>query len=247
MKNWIYGFFMAWGMFLAIPCPFPKWREEARPQMTACLPLVGGILGGLWALLAWGAQALACPKGLAALVLAVFPWLCTGFIHLDGFMDVCDAVLSRRDLAERQRILKDSHCGAFAAICMCLLSLAQWVVFSSADALALLPLAMLPVVTRGCAGLAVLSLKPMRSSQYARVCQKAVGARVFLCVLLTAALALPFVFNGWHGIACLAAAGVYWLAALSAKRQLGGMSGDVSGFALCLAELAGAAILCLWR
>lgn len=247
MKNWIYGFFMAWGMFLSIPCPFPKWREEARPQMIACLPLVGSILGGLWALLAWGARALSCPQEPAALVLAVFPWLCTGFIHLDGFMDVCDAVLSRRDLPERQRILKDSHCGAFAVICMCLLSLAQWVVFCSAEAPALLSLAMLPAVTRGCAGLAVLSLKPMQSSQYARSSAKPVGARVCLCVLLTAALALPLVFNGWRGTACLAAAGVYWLAALSAKRQLGGMSGDVSGFALCLAELAGAAVLCLWR
>ena len=238
---------MAWGMFLSIPCPFPKWREEARPQMIACLPLVGSILGGLWALLAWGARALGCPQEPAALVLAVFPWLCTGFIHLDGFMDVCDAVLSRRDLPERQRILKDSHCGAFAVICMCLLSLAQWVVFCSAEAPALLSLAMLPAVTRGCAGLAVLSLKPMQSSQYARSSAKPVGARVCLCVLLTAALALPLIFNGWRGTACLAAAGVYWLAALSAKRQLGGMSGDVSGFALCLAELAGAAVLCLWR
>ena len=54
MKNLIYGFFMAWGMFLAIPCPFPRWREEARVQMSACLPLIGGMLGGLWALLAWG-------------------------------------------------------------------------------------------------------------------------------------------------------------------------------------------------
>lgn len=247
MKKWIYGFFMAWGMFLSIPCPFPKWREEARTQMTACLPLVGGIVGGLWALLAWGAQALECPQGPASLVLAVFPWLCTGFIHLDGFMDVCDAVLSRRDLPERQRILKDSHCGAFAVICVCLLSLAQWVMFFSAKKPALLPLAMLPVVTRGCAGLAVLSLRPMQSSQYAKARTKSVSARVVLCVLLTAALALPFVFDGWCGVAGLAAAGVYWLAALSAKRQLGGMSGDVSGFALCLAEFAGAAILCLWR
>ena len=65
--------------------------------------------------------------------------------------------------------------------------------------------------------------------------------------LLTAALILPFVFCGWIGISSLAAAGVYWLAALSAKRQLGGISGDVSGFALCLGELAGAVILCLWR
>ena len=37
-------------------------------------------------------------------------------------MDVCDAVLSRRDLATRQKILKDSHCGAFAVICMVLLA-----------------------------------------------------------------------------------------------------------------------------
>ena len=87
----------------------------------------------------------------------------------------------------------------------------------------------------------------MQSSQYAKARTKSVSARVVLCILLTAALALPFVFDGWCGVAGLAAAGVYWLAALSAKRQLGGMSGDVSGFALCLAEFAGAAILCLWR
>ena len=31
--NWIYGFFMAWGMFLAIPCPARIWREEARRHM----------------------------------------------------------------------------------------------------------------------------------------------------------------------------------------------------------------------
>ena len=31
--------------------------------------------------------------------------------------------LSRRDLAMRQKILKDSHCGAFAVICMVLLAL----------------------------------------------------------------------------------------------------------------------------
>ena len=101
MKNLIYGFFMAWGMFLAIPCPFPRWREEARVQMSACLPLIGGMLGGLWALLAWGLGRLSCPPAVTALLLAAFPWLCSGFIHLDGFMDVCDAVLSRRDLEQR--------------------------------------------------------------------------------------------------------------------------------------------------
>lgn len=66
--------------------------------------------------------------------MAALPWLVTGFMHLDGYMDVCDAVLSRRELATRQRILKDSHCGAFAVIGMVLLALCQWSVFLSGSA-----------------------------------------------------------------------------------------------------------------
>lgn len=53
MSDWIYGFFMAWGMFLTIPCPKKIWRESARRKMLACLPLIGLIVGGIWALCAW--------------------------------------------------------------------------------------------------------------------------------------------------------------------------------------------------
>ena len=114
MSDWIYGFFMAWGMFLAIPCPKKIWSESARRRMLACLPLVGLIAGGVWALCAWLGGFL--PRPIGALLCAAAPWLVTGFLHLDGFMDVCDAVMSRRDMETRQRILKDSHCGAFAVI-----------------------------------------------------------------------------------------------------------------------------------
>ena len=89
-------------------------------------------------------------------------------MHLDGYMDVCDAVLSRRELATRQRILKDSHCGAFAVIGMVLLALCQWSVFLSGSAgESLWGLLLIPVATRACAGLAVLKLRPMGTSQYA--------------------------------------------------------------------------------
>ncbi len=106
MKDWFYAFFMAWGMFLAIPCPFPRWRESARGRMLMCLPLIGLVEGGLWALLVWLLAKLCLPEALGALCAAAFPWLVTGFLHLDGYMDVCDAVLSRRDLATRQKILE---------------------------------------------------------------------------------------------------------------------------------------------
>ena len=122
MRDWIYGFFMAWGMFLAIPCPKKIWSESARRKMLACLPLVGIVVGAVWALAAWLAGLL--PRPLGAALCAAAPWLTTGFLHLDGFMDVCDGILSRRDLETRRRILKDSHCGAFAVICMVLLAMA---------------------------------------------------------------------------------------------------------------------------
>ena len=155
MSEWIYGFFMAWGMFLAIPCPKKIWSESARRRMLACLPLVGLIAGGVWALCAWLGGFL--PRPIGALLCAAAPWLVTGFMHLDGFMDVCDAVMSRRDMETRQRILKDSHCGAFAVICMVLLALGQWSVFLSAEGIALWPLALVPVASRACAALATVS------------------------------------------------------------------------------------------
>ena len=114
MKLWIDGLFMAWGMFCAIPTPSHRWNEQARGHMTRCLPLIGCIIGAVWALAAWLLRG--APSALRAFCLAALPWVLSGFLHLDGFMDVCDAILSRRDLATRQRILKDSHCGAFAVI-----------------------------------------------------------------------------------------------------------------------------------
>ena len=113
---------MAWGMFLAIPCPFRRWDEAARGRMLGFLPLIGLIVGAIWAAAAHLCTALNLPSAVRALILCALPWLVTGFLHLDGFMDVCDAVLSRRDLETRQRILKDSHCGSFAVICMILLA-----------------------------------------------------------------------------------------------------------------------------
>ena len=92
MSEWLDGFSMAWGMFLAIPCPLRRWNEKAREKMLVCLPLVGLAVGGIWL----GLYLLlrhAAIGGLYAFLMAALPWLVTGFMHLDGYMDVCDAVV----------------------------------------------------------------------------------------------------------------------------------------------------------
>ena len=108
MKTQITAFFMAWGMFLSIPCPAKIWDEKARPWQLVYLPLVGLLVGAIWALAAYLTGLFGRLPAICAAILAALPFLLTGFIHLDGFMDCCDAILSRRDLATRQKILKDS-------------------------------------------------------------------------------------------------------------------------------------------
>lgn len=234
------GFFMAWGMFLAIPCPVRRWREEARRQMLSCLPLIGGIVGGLWVLIVLLTMSLPVP--VRAFLLAVWPWLCTGFLHLDGYMDVCDAVLSRRDLATRQKILKDSHCGAFAVIGVVLLALGQWSVCFDTAHITWLPLLCIPVASRSCAAIAVTKLRPMATSQYTAM-EKDISIPwlPILCLILT--MLLPILFFG--SFSALVTVLVYWLSAFMGFKQLDGMNGDISGFALTLAELFGIAALTL--
>lgn len=249
MKLWFYGFFMAWGMFLSIPCPWRKWDERARGRMLVCFTFVGCIIGGLMALALFILRKTACPSPVSALVLAALPWLLSGFIHLDGYMDVCDAVLSRRDLETKRKILKDPHCGAFGAICLTLAVVASWALYFASDVngIDMLSLALIPVSSRASAGLAMLLLPRMDSSQYAETEMRKAYLIVPLTVMLCAAAAIPVVLRGFNGLAPLAAAAGYWFFVWRGSKQLNGVSGDVSGFALTLGELIGVAVLTLVR
>ena len=53
---------------------------------------------------------------LAAGILLAVPIFITGGIHMDGFMDTCDARASYGDREKKLAILKDTHTGAFAVI-----------------------------------------------------------------------------------------------------------------------------------
>ena len=78
---------MAWGTYLAIPCPYKVWDDALRPWQIVCLPPVGLVVGGIWALCAGIFAKLGFTGFLAAAILAAVPFLVTGFFHLDGFLD----------------------------------------------------------------------------------------------------------------------------------------------------------------
>ena len=245
MKTYFHAFAMCQSMFCAIPFPGSLWDEKARDKMLLFLPLVGLEMGALWVFLAWLCSVLDLPVPVKGLVLAVYPYLVAGFIHLDGYMDVTDAVKSCRSLERRREILKDSHVGAFAVIGIVLLLLAQFACAASvpehADHRILL---FVPAVSRCGSSLAVTVLRPMHTSQYAA--QKKSGSHVVVLTAMTVLfVAAGFLLCGKYGFVLLGGLAGYGFALRKAYKSLEGMNGDISGYALTISELCAVAVLAI--
>ena len=207
---------MAWGCFSWIPCPYKGWHEESRTAMVAMLPLVGTGLG-LVTCLIWMAVSMLMPGGAGiaqpiltgAIVTAVY-FLMTGFIHLDGFMDVADAVMPRHPkMEERIRILKDPHTGSFAAISMALMFL---LFMASASALSApfglwqaLTFIVIVTTSRAMSAVQVIGFRPMGTSQYGNTefgsegsRRRAAPALVILALVLAAAVVVLLTVGSGH-------------------------------------------------
>ncbi|MDR1703685.1 MAG: adenosylcobinamide-GDP ribazoletransferase [Clostridiales bacterium] len=235
---------MSLGMFTAIPLPRNKWEESCVGLMIPSMPAAGAVIGLIWAGLAWVLLRAGAPSAITAAALSLAPFILTGFLHLDGYMDTCDAVLSRRPLEEKLRILKDPHTGAFAVIAVMALFIMQ---YASLDAITegiadIAAFAFIPVISRALSAMAVLCLKPMAQSGYARMFyEKSRTAHKIAVLVIIAISAVSFAL---HSALCgivifLAMTLAFILAVFPAYREFSGISGDITGFALVISELAG--------
>ena len=244
MKTYFHAFAMCQSMFCSIPAP-QIWDDNAKDKMLLFLPVVGLEIGGLWALLAWVCGALNLPVLVRGLILSAYPYIITGFIHLDGYMDVTDALKSWRSLERRREILKDSHVGSFAVIGIALLMIAQFAMLSSVpDHANPLVLTFVPAVSRCCSALAVTGLKPMSTSQYADQ-KKPKSHMVVLMVMLMVFLAVGFLLCEEYVFSLVGCLIGYGFALQQAYKSLEGMSGDISGYALTIGELCAVAVYSL--
>lgn len=245
MKEYLHAFAMCQSMFCAIPFPWDIWDEKARDKQLLFLPVVGLEIGLIWAVLGWISNFLGLPTLVRGLLLSVYPYLATGFLHLDGYMDVTDAVRSCRNLERRREILKDSHVGSFAVIGVVLLLLAQFALMASSPETAdFRILALIPVASRCGSALAVKTLPPMSTSQYAHQnTPKGHIAALFAMLVLT--LIAGFGICGKYGLVLVGGVAGYGLALRRGYRSLEGMNGDISGYALTISELCAVAVYAL--
>ena len=215
-------------------------------------PVVGLLLGLFLAcldlLMQWGYPLFTdvhrpFPAALSATILVVTLAALTRALHLDGFMDCCDALFGGFDRDRRLAILRDSHVGAFAvvgAISILLLKVAAIMALPPEGRFWILLL--FPCLSRW-GMLLVLEFFPYARSQGIGVPFQPAGgpkrsrflnpirsAPVQLLGGLVVATAATVAVAGPGGLALLAMATIAALAqAWWASRLLGGVTGDVYG------------------
>lgn len=268
--KYLRGFLMAWGNFCAVPCPYHKWHDESRKAMLSMLPIVGILLAAIVVAAWWILDLIGVPYILTGVLVTAIYFCSTGFIHMDGFMDCSDAILSRRpELSERQRILKASDVGAFAVISVMLMIL----VFA-ASMITLAEefniqragmLAGIMIISRSMAADSVLRKPAMKISQYADIGTSGAAADgaagepkttknktecfVLSLIAVLTIVILPQICNSgaenklmedlilYTPIVVVLAAAV--IAGKYARKQLGGMNGDIAGYMVVMSEMFG--------
>lgn len=244
---------LVFSMFSRLPTPKVEWKPENMRYMMAGFPLIGVVIGLL--LFAWGAvcRFFGFGTALTACGLTLLPIAVTGGIHLDGFCDTVDALSSHADPKRKCEILKDPHSGAFAIIglgayLLLYFSLCCELLLSN-KVLALLLCA--HFLSRVISAFSVVCLPCENGSgtlhSFADAAHKKVVCIVLLLMLLGCSAAM-LTLSPIGGALMLDSAAIcfLWLAHI-AKKEFGGMRGDLAGYFLQLCELISLVMIVMSR
>jgi adenosylcobinamide-GDP ribazoletransferase len=203
--------------------------------MLAFLPLVGAAVGGLAGAAGW-ATALVAPRALAVAVTFAALIVLTGALHVDGFLDTCDALFASVSPQQRAQILKDPHHGTFAVAYFAVASVVWLAALWNIEPVRLpLALAFAGATARWIAvGLAYRTPYGTAGAVPPRAIHAAMGILV---------LVLGWSYWG-HAVVLIAVGGGTLAAAHWMKGRLGGqLPGDVYGFLIVATEIAIVALL----
>lgn len=115
-RSLLNSFRTACAFLTILPIRGAKWEGEGLRFFNLMLPVVGALLGVLWVPVLALISRWDVGPGLKGAASALALLALTGGLHMDGLMDTCDALLSRRDRETRLKILSDTHAGSFAVM-----------------------------------------------------------------------------------------------------------------------------------
>ncbi len=204
------------------------YNEDNFKRALSLYTLMGAVIGILLIIVyfSFGRTYIAFLRGL---VLTIGYLAITGGIHLDGAADTADGLFSGRTGERVFEIMSDSHIGAFGVICLILILLSQFVLFSFAD---MFTCFLMPVVGRACLTVSCFGKKYAKKTKgmgtifIESMNKQTVAANLVVLAIFVVITPYRLIFAA----SCFAtlAASVYisgWI-----EDKIGGMTGDTCGF-----------------
>jgi adenosylcobinamide-GDP ribazoletransferase len=229
---------------LAFLTVLPVGARDRPPSRRSLLafPLVGLVVGAVWALAAYGASRLWGPWPAAAVVILADLAL-TGGLHLDAVADVADGWASRLPAQRAVEVMRDPAIGAVGAATLGAALIARW------SFIALLAsqhrwgfLVAVPVAGRTAMVVAMATSPRAAAGSLAGPLVPA-GPRITAAVAAIALVAAILAAN-LRGAGALAVAVLVAEAGTRlARRRFGAVTGDVVGAAGIAAEIVALAFL----
>ncbi|SDX00275.1 adenosylcobinamide-GDP ribazoletransferase [Marinobacter mobilis] len=235
------AFWLALGFLSRIPMLVRiDYSPQLMNQSSLYFPLVGLLLGALYAGLYLVVALFWSPLVSVGLVVAFHLWL-TGAFHEDGLADCTDALGGGLTVKDKLRIMKDSRIGTYGtvALVMALGLKASLLLEVPSTALALL---LAPCVARLTPLLLMRYLSYVSDPDKSKskpVAESFSADRLLVATAFTVIVALAA--SWWSGLillwATVAVSGTALLWGQLLKRQLGGYTGDALGASVVIAEL----------
>lgn len=235
--NHLRPLWIAFGLLTRLPVHTGDARDDDAGRAVAFFPVVGGVIGMILAALAAmtvnRASASIVAVGLVACLAAL-----TGGLHLDGVADVFDGLGGAHGGRERMlAIMRDSRIGAHGAVALILVLLAKTIALSAVvqrhDALTIVAF---PAVARWAAVPLLVFFPSAREEGLgktfnARASSREVALATAFVVALGICCGTEFIAPTLSALSVALAFGA-WI-----QRRLGGLTGDVYGGAIELAEV----------
>ncbi|MCZ8516388.1 adenosylcobinamide-GDP ribazoletransferase [Paenibacillus filicis] len=241
--EWTAAALAAFQFLTRLPVPVRlNYTDALFRRSVVFYPLAGLVLGLLLALAGWLLRMGLPTLPAAALLLTLWVGL-TGALHLDGWMDTADGVLSHRSRERMLEIMKDSRVGAMGVMACVLLLLLKWSLLSEllqGDGHlgpSALPMILIPLWSRWYMVIAIACWPYARAEgsgglggYFRGVGRKHLAAVTALALLLSTAV-LAVIGQGWMMLGMLAGGALVTGAAgsLYLSRKLGGLTGDTYG------------------
>lgn len=223
----------------------PIWRlvPDSPVSFAASVwayPVVGGLLGGLGGLVYSVCWHFGLPPTVAAIWTIAAMLLATGALHEDGLADTMDGLGGGATAERKLAIMRDSRIGSYGALAL-ILALS---IRGSAMALIASPfqvvtaLVVAHAASRATIIVVLLAASPARSDGMASGLSKIPVIEACVGLAVAALVAILLVPSGLllALVAVIAGSGIG--AAMLAKAQIGGHTGDILGASAVIAECA---------